>query len=457
MGIQLDWEIENERTRNMHSGEDPEGRARRAQAFRRLLIVLLAMTALAGCIIWLISWRITEAENQVRSNLVITVENEVAALRIGDRAAFTSIQRSDSQVWLDNQQLIYNAYQTLKTSANVVLSGRVLNSEIDGPRGRVQVEEIIDGVQYVRTWFYFLYDDGWRHVPADYTFWGAASERSVETLTIRYFAVDAPFADVLAETLPRWLAQGCALVACPALPTMSVEVVPDEGIEADWTSEDPNRLQLSSPFIGPARTDALFTSGQQLRVGGLVAERLVETSNPVQPLLFADARYLRQAVISFMVERFTGIETNAFTIETLAETYGDQTVTTLLANLTPDASAQALAAAAGVSSIEQLSIDWRDYLTWRLALEQEVIAARDEANFLTLYDTADVGVRDLALARYNIGATGETWVVTQVVQETDAAGNILHRASAIVRAANGAERAESVLFRLVDGMWRRAS
>jgi len=457
VGIQLDWEIENERTRNTHSGEDPEGRARRGQAFRRLLIVLLAMTALAGCVVWLISWRINEAENQVRSNLVITVENEVAALRIGDRAAFTSIQRSDSQGWLDNQQLIYDAYQALKTSANVVLSGRVLNSEIDGPRGRVQVEEIIDGVQYIRTWFYFLYEDGWRHVPADYTFWGSANERSVDNLTIRYFAVDTPFADVLAATLPGWLAQGCALVTCSAVPTLTIEVVPDDGIEADWASEDSNRIRLSSPFIGPARTDALFASGQQLRVGGLLAERLVETTNPVQPFAFADARYLRQALISFMVERFTGIETNAFSIETLAGTYGDQAVTTLLATLTADSSAQALAAAAGVTSIEQLNIDWRDYLTWRLALEQEVIAARDEANYLALYDTADAGVRDLALARYGIGTSGEIWVITEASQETDASGSIILRASASVRAANGAERVESVLFRLADGVWRRAS
>ena len=46
-------------------------------------------------------------------------------------------------------------------------------------RGRgCEVEEIIGGVPYGRVWFYWRYDDGWRHVPPDYTFWGDA--RTVE-------------------------------------------------------------------------------------------------------------------------------------------------------------------------------------------------------------------------------------------------------------------------------------
>jgi hypothetical protein len=110
-----------------------------------------------------------------------------------------------------------------------------------------------------------------------------------------------------------------------------------------------------------------------------------------------------------------------------------------------------------VSSLDQLEIDWRDYLTWRLALEQEVVVARDEANFLALYDTADVAARDLAIARYSLGATGESWVITQVGRETDATGLPVLRASATVTAANGAERVEAVVFRLINDLWRRVS
>jgi hypothetical protein len=95
-------------------------------------------------------------------------------------------------------------------------------------------------------------------------------------------------------------------------------------------------------------------------------------------------------------------------------------------------------------------------LTWRLTLEAEMIAGRDDG-FLALYATAEPGVSDIAIARYNNGATGERWVVNEAVRGADAAGVPTLQASATVRASDGGERVESVQFRLVDGVWRRAS
>jgi hypothetical protein len=116
-----------------------------------------------------------------------------------------------------------------------------------------------------------------------------------------------------------------------------------------------------------------------------------------------------------------------------------------------------LSQAAGVTSVDLLEIDWRDYLTWRLTLEQDLIAARDDANFLSLYDTNDPVARDLGIARFAANVTGETWVVTQSTPEADAARTPGLRAVAAVRSSDGREREEIVFFRLVGGVWKRAS
>jgi hypothetical protein len=456
MGIKLDWEIESERAQVRTVAEDAEARARRGRAFRRLLIVGLVLLALVSVLALALTNRLREVEDDIRQSLIATVENEVAALRVGDRTTYSTIQRSDSAAWLDGQQAVYDAYQQLKATSNVSLTGRVLDSAVDGARGRVLVEEIIDGVPYGRVWFSFRYDDGWRHVPPDYTFWGAEQTTEIDGVTLRYFAVDATLATELVVRLPQWWRDACALIGCGDAPPLTVEIVPDDALLVGWADEESNVLRLPSPFTRAARLDAIFTAEQQTAIAALLAERLVNLTNPATPAYPADALYLRQAVISYTVKRLTGIETNAFSIDSFARTYGDAAVARLVAALTPDASMATLATAAEVESIGDLDIDWRDVLTWRLTLEAEMIAGRDDG-FLALYATAEPGVSDIAIARYNNGATGERWVVNEAVRGADAAGVPTLQASATVRASDGGERVESVQFRLVDGVWRRAS
>jgi hypothetical protein len=457
MGIRLDWEVENERSKTRTLGEDPDVRKRRARALRRTIMVLLLLILIGAGIVAVVTWRLGEVDAQIRESLVITVENEVAALRIGDRNTYTSIQRSDSALWLQMQQDLYDAYQQLKTDANVVLSGRVIDAVVDGARGRVQVEEIVDGIPYARTWFYFRYDDGWRHVPPDTTFWGDARTAQTDGVTLTYFGVDQPLADAVSSTLPRWLADGCAILACAQPPPpLTVEIVPDETLSLGWSSSDPNRLIMPSPFTGAARLDSIFTPEAQLRAASLLAERLVNIVQPAQPLPDADAAYLRQAVISWLVERFTGQATNAFSIESFAQTYGEAAVGRLLAALTPDASMRVLATVAGVDSLGDMTLDWRDLLTWRLALENTLIAEQDDAVFLTLYDTNDPTAQQVAISRYAAGSLGETSIVTEAVREIDAMGIPILRATTLVRSGSG-DRTETVVFRLIDGDWKRAS
>ena len=456
MGIKLDWEIESDRARVRTVSEDAEARARRGRAFRRFLIVGLVLILVVGLLALLLTNRLREVEDEIRQSLISTVENEVAALRVGDRTTFTTIQRSDSSAWLDGQQALYDAYQQLKATSNVSLTGRVLDSAVDGARGRVLVEEIIDGVPYGRVWFYFRYDDGWRHVPPDYTFWGEQQTVSVEGVTLRYFAIDATLASELAVRLPQWWRDACALLGCGSAPALTVEIVPDDALLVGWAAEDSNVLRMPSPFTRAARLDAIFTAEQQTAIAALLAERLFSMVNTSTPAYPADAIYLRQAVISYTVKRLTGIETNAFSIDSLARNYGDAAVSRLVTALTPNTSMAVLASAAGVGSIGELELDWRDILTWRLTLEGEMLAGRDDG-FLTLYATAEPGVSDIAIARYNAGATGERWVVTDAVRGVDTAGVPTLQANATVRGSDGSERVESVQFRLVDGVWRRAS
>ncbi|MCA9911604.1 MAG: hypothetical protein KC519_23275, partial [Anaerolineae bacterium] len=233
----------------------------------------------------------------------------MAALRVGDRTAYSSIQRSDSEAWLQSQQTLYDDYQTLKQQPNLILSGHALDVEIDGPRGRVLVEEILNGVQYARVWFYCRFDDGWRHVPPDYTFWGDQRLLESDQMAIRYWAVDEPFAQALASTLPAWLNAGCAALICADLPQLVVDIQPDESVETGWLADEPWHLRLASPFLHPVRMDQVWQPESRLAVAELLAKQLVSTAaNGVEPVYPADAYYLRQVIASWLTKRFSGVE-----------------------------------------------------------------------------------------------------------------------------------------------------
>ena len=47
----------------------------------------------------------------------------------------------------------------------------------------------------------------------------------------------------------------------------------------------------------------------------------------------------------------------------------------------PDSGASLINLVAGTDTLAQANLDWRDFLTWRLALEDELIARREEGRF----------------------------------------------------------------------------
>ena len=452
MGIRLDWEIEAEREHKQQTaGEDPEMRRRRRRARLRFLLVVFILLALIGGAVAAVVFRLRQVDQLTEQVLRDTVAAEVAALRLGDREDFLDMQRSASENWLRQQDANFDRYQTLKQTEDVNLSGRVIAAAIDGSRGRVQVEEIIDGVPYGQAWFYWRYEDGWRHVPPDYTFWGEAKTLEADGVEVRYQTVDQAVAEAVAPRVAQWLRVGCAALACPEIPDVTIEIVPSATLEPGWSPNDPNVLQIPSPYATAARLDMPFDTGSQIKAANLLAERLVSNFTPTYP---SDAYYLRQAIISWLVKRFAEIETNSFLISSFAERYGDQAVGRLLTTMQPNSNARVLSSITG-TALDAANLDWRDFLTWRLAVEDELIINRDEANFLLLYDTADTLVRDAAFARYTSGDPGEPLTVSAVTSQQGENGSPELRA--VVVGSDPAVQQDEILFRLVNGEWKRAS
>ncbi|MCB9453781.1 MAG: hypothetical protein H6672_20310 [Anaerolineaceae bacterium] len=457
MGVRLDWEIEAEQTQVRNTGEDPAAARRRRRARIRLIIFVLIVLVIIGAVVGGIRLRLDMIDDQIEQALRNTVEAEVTALRLGDWQAFSEAQRSASGDWLRRQEQTFNAYQDLKLQEQVQLTGTIRDITIDKTRARVAVEEIIAGVPYIQIWFYWRYDDGWRHVPPDYTFWGDVATREGTYVTVRYREVDAPLTTQLSSQLERWVETGCAVLGCVTPPHLTVDVLPTEGLTVSWGASNPWLLQFPSPYVTRARADMPFDTALQLQTATLLAERLVATaSNNMQPTYPADADYLRQAAISWLVGQFIQYNTNAFLMDSLAQNYGSAAVGQLIRTMQPNSDVRILSTVTGSGALNQLNLDWRDYLTWRVLLEDQLIRQRDQDNFVRLYDTRDEQVVNLMATRFNTLPTEQNKTVVSVVAETGADGSPQLRA--VMQVGDGPETIlAEVLFRLVDGVWLRAN
>lgn len=457
MGVRLDWEIESEQEQmNSNAGEDPlTKRQRRAAQFRLLLGILMILGIFAG-IAGVIVWRLRTVDAEIEQLLRNTVDAEVAALRIGDEAAFLQAQRSASADWELAQRAVFDNYQTLKVNNQVQLTGRVLNAVVDKTRGRVQVEEIIDGIPYVTTWFYWRYSDGWRHVPPDYTFWGSVKTSENENVFIRFREVDAPLAEAMSQQIATWMQTVCAALNCGDLPDLSLEIIPDPELRTSWSANNPWQMQIPSPYTTRGRLDMPFSPELQIEVANLLAQRFVErTSSTFAPVNTADVAFLRQAIVSWLVGKFVQMNTNSYLVNSLAENYGNDSVGRLLQTMQPNSDIGILSQITG-KPLDQSGLDWRDFFTWRLMLEDQLIAARDENNFLTLYDTNDEAARNLAYGRFNASAPSEQKVVVSVLTDSISSGVPQLRALVVI-GSEPATRQEETIFRLVNGVWKRVN
>lgn len=366
MGIRLDWEIEAENERVESAGEDPESLRRRWRARLRLFGLLLVVLTFAGMVIGGLVLRLRQVDWEIEQALRDTVETEVATLRIGDHRTFQEMQRSATDEWLARQDELFGEYQTLllEKGENVQLTGHVIAASVDGQRGRVQVEEIIDGARYVQTWFYWRYEDGWRHVPPDYTFWGTPQTLQNDRVTLYYRELDQPAAQLAFDQLTAWLTTGCEALSCAAVPHLTVDIVPNPLAQVQWV--DNWMLQIPSPYLERAPVDAPLTPGTRFQLAVLMARRLVDEQ--VATGLTGEAAFLRDAVVSWLVERFAQVQMESYLVYSLAARYDAPAVGRLLSALTPDATAAVLSQVTGMP-LEQAGLDWRDYIEWRLSQE----------------------------------------------------------------------------------------
>lgn len=464
MGIRLDWDIETEKSGVFDTREDPEMARRRRRRRRRLLLMvvglLLILSGLGGALVW----RLTETQNAIEILLRNTVDAQIAALRIGDRSAFLAAQRSADPAWEVYQRQLFDQYQQFKVERDLRLTGTVRELTIDGLRARVVVEEIIDGIPYAQAWFYWRYEDGWRHVPQDTTFWGELLQYIGRGVTVRHRALDERLARDLGVAVESWISATCGpILQCGDLPHLTISIVNEAIPRPTWDAERPWTLLVGSPLLGRMRYDQPFSGQLRIDVAEAVARRLVEEASQrrASPVYPRDAYYLRPAITSWLIGRFAQVNTNSLLITSLAENYGTQKIGELLLALTPEAQAEVLAGVTGVARLDEANLDWRDFLAWRLRVEGELYARAsgsrdaDQAEYLALYDPL---FQETGLNRYRAATPPLSDADIILIERSTAPDNVPQLvAVARFRLPEGGIREQYIVFRLSGGTWRRAS
>ncbi|MEP7286321.1 MAG: hypothetical protein ABI947_11190 [Chloroflexota bacterium] len=454
MGIRLDWEVDSERVSH-RSGEDPDGRKQRRQQRLRLLFftfgIMIALCAI-GAVIW---YRLYTVDEQLKRELIETVQAETANLRAGNFAQYIAIQRTaPGGSWFQDQIERFRRYQDLKTKSSVKLTGNVLSTEIDGSRGRAVVEEIIDGVTYETVWFYWRYNDGWRHVPSDFTFWGDQKDMTGKVSTISYSQLDAPLAQALASRVDKWWSDACGYLGCSQVPKLTVEITANEVDQVQWDSKKDNTLLVPSPLASGDRTrvDTILSDQMEDSIAAMLATRAFDlaTSN-LRPIPTADAAWLRQATIDWLTYTFVGRgdPVRVSFIQSLKDHYGTAGLVNVIHALTPSTDIGVVGVALK-QPIELLALDWRMFFQWRLEVEKTLIARNDVAGFQALWDAANPA----ALEQMRERMAHPTQSTPQVQAVSISPGSDGVSRATVQTTADG--QSVVIIFRLVEGGWKRS-
>lgn len=455
MSVKLDWDIDNEQGKHNSYKEDKNSRKARYKPLLTLLFSIVIFLSIVAGVVYALYWRWEQVNEYVEALLVDTVQAEVAALRIGDFDSFINVQRSASDDWYRQQQVIFQDYQTLKVDNDVSLVGEVVSVEVDGQRGRVQVQEIIDGTPYIQTWFYWRYDTGWAHVPPDYTFWGEERVTQQEYFSITYQAVDEPTANGVQASLTRWFDDACGIFDCLNLDPVQVEIVTDDIANATWR-DDAEVLLISTPFRERARADRPFNRQYQVDTATLVANYIIDYATQSDAAYPADAHFLRSSVVAWLVGRFAEVNPQTPLIESLVANYGTESIPDLLQNLQPNSSIGVLSDLSSIPFLSEATLDWRDFVVWRISLESDLIQRGDEATWLNLYDLTNSTVSNAAYARYTASASVDNIQVLDIQMSTadDGTPQLVTQVQMI---RNDTLVQETIVFKLVNNNWLRAS
>ncbi len=427
MGVQLDWEVDSGPGSRTVATEDPNRRRQRRVVRLRFLAMMFGVIFGLAVTVAVVIWRLNEANAYIESLMRDTVEAEFAALRLGDKTAFNNIQRSATDDWLTYQTQIFDAFQNGKLAGTITLTGMIRGVEIDGTRGRAVVEWVEGGIPYSQAWFYWRYEDGWRHVPPDTTFWGKSELLRGQNVSVQYQEVDAALAEAMGIRVEGWIAGVCGpILQCGDLPHITLAITSDIYTEKGW-GRDTNAwtLTLDSPYITGARSDQPF-SGQTLEtVANAIAERLVSaglgSSEPFDRT--TDAGYLIQATQTWLTGQFVGLDTGSTVIQSLADTSGRAAIGTLLKALTPSSKLEVILTVLGQNDVRAVNLNWSDFLVKRIRLEFDYASTDNLPGIISLY-TEDA--RQKALERLSLKTipNAVTFSISQTGNAPDGAATI---------------------------------
>lgn len=453
--IRFEWNVESQQVERF-DGEDPQAKRRRRRNLLLLLTLVCTLLAAIALALLFLRQRVHEVETQFAQLLQDTVKAEVAALRIGDLYSFLNAQDPNDLGWINEQRAAFQRYSELKADGAIGLTGSILAVEIDRERARVLVQEDHNELPYARLWFYRRSGDGWRHIAPDHSFWGEASAIESPRVLVNYRAADHEFALQVSAALEGWIKRGCDLLDCGDLPRLIIDILPEAAVSVAWIDEAAPRLQIRSPYTDIARADKPFDSQLQVLASTLIAERIVsEHSDKLEAAYPHDAYFLQRRTIAWLSEVFTRFDRGALLFRSIANNYGEDKIARLLRQLSATSDMSILEAAIG-QPLEEAELDWRDFIEWRLTLEDELIRAGRQNDWLSLYDTVDEGVRLTAYERYSHGAIARSYQVVDQVIWSGPNGWPQLRATVRVRGENSAAD-EIILFNLVNSVWKRAS
>ena len=453
--IRFEWDVESQQMERFDS-EDIQAKRQRRRNIILLAVLIGLLLASIALILFFVRHRVHEVETQFAQLLQDTVKAEVAALRIGDLNSFLNVQDSEDADWINRQRLMFQRYSELKSSGAIELTASILAVDIAGESARALVQEDINELPYVRLWFYRRSGQGWRHIAPDFSFWGEPGSIESPDVVVNYRDADHALARQVSAALQEWVAKGCEILDCGDLPKLTAVIDPEAAGEVAWTNEPAMRLLIRSPYVDIARADTPFDGSLRMLVSRMIAERLVDAhTSSLATESPHDADFLRGAAIAWLSEVFTRLDSGAVLMRSLADNYGDEKVARLLTQLSATSDMSILEAALD-QPLDDADLDWRDFIEWRLALERELLIARRQNEWLSLYDTADESARLAAYERYNRGETGpELRVIDQLIWSRPDGRSQL-RVTVQARGDNGAP-VEIVLFNLVNGAWKRAS
>jgi hypothetical protein len=470
MGIKLDWQVESEQTLT-RATEEMEARQRRRRALRQFILLVIGLMCVVGVIVGAMVWRLLNVDNQLRQDLIDTVQAEVTALRIGNLSNYMDIQRSASDAFIFEQTSTFEDYQTLKQANRIQLTGEIINVTIDDQRGRVILREIIDGIPYDVLWFYWYYEDpgptnqaGWRRVPDDLTFWGDERQLKTDHVTIDYRSLDRDFAEALADRLDQWIVAGCATLNCDSPPPrITVELVAERPARIEWSASNYWTLTITSPFVDRARSDVSIAPEREANIARGIAGRLLALATQyTAPPPASDAAWLREELERWLGDSLRAApDPNGF-IESLIALYGPTAPQAVLDSLPTASTLDSVVTdlfgnPMALMPIEQIAaLNWESFFQWRLNLESRILNQPEIGVFLDLYDQNNTYAAGESLRRQEDPAYATQPVPqVQTVTITRDAQSQTYAYVDVIHPATGST--DTIIWRLFQGTWKRTS